>query len=246
MKARTSPDGLGEATITDWTIFGQNLGFVNESGCYDDLIVQLRERKRLWQSLDCGEIEIGHHKVSLPLNLLQKFFETKGDSSLSTDVEKLSQNNSRDQDKAFAFLRKIENPRRVRSQTNVIREIPSQRMSICYIHGVVLVCFTLQKKGSFCRGKVLLVNGNPLPNTPKRTRVFFGQIGTMELQKGSTQLGKFVSYTGQSFTDRGFRGVFHGLISWLSSLQGTLDAPSRKFSLETIALQLKGTVCLNA
>jgi len=104
MKARTSPDRLDEATIADWTIFGQNLGFVKESGCYDDLVgVQLRERKCLWQNLDCGEIEIGHHKVSLPLSLLQKFFETKSDSSLSTDVEKLSQNNSRDQDKAFAF-----------------------------------------------------------------------------------------------------------------------------------------------
>ena len=162
---------------------GSDLGFVNQSCCYDYLVVQFHERKCLWQNLDCGEIEICHYKVSFPLNSLQKFFETKGNSSFSADVEKLSQNNSRDQDQAFTFLRKIENPRRLRSETSVIREIPSERMSICYIHGSALVCFTLRKKRSFCRGNVLLVNSDPLPNTPKRTGVLFGQIGAMELQK---------------------------------------------------------------
>jgi hypothetical protein len=117
MKSPRSPDGFDETTIADWTIFGQDFSFVNQSGRYDDLVVQLRERECLGQNLDCGKIEIGHYKVGLPLNLLQKFFETKGDASLSTDVEKLTQNNSRDQDEAFAFLRKIENPRRLRSQT---------------------------------------------------------------------------------------------------------------------------------
>ncbi len=112
-------------------------------------------------------------------------------------------------------------------------------MRICYIHGSALICFTLREKRSFCCGKILLVNGNPLPNTPKRARVLFGQIGAMELKKGSPKLGKFVSYTDQPFTDRGFRVVFHEPISLLPSRQGILKALSRTVSLETTAVQLK-------
>ncbi len=96
-------------------------------------------------------------------------------------------------------------------------------MRICYIHGSALVCFTFREKRSFCRGKILFVNGNPLPNTPKRTRVLFRQIAAMELKKSSPKLGKFVSYANQSITNRGFRGVFHGLISLLPAAGELLE-----------------------
>jgi len=69
--------------------------------------------------------------------------------------------------------------------------------------------------------------------------MLFGQIGAMELKKGSPKLRKLVSDTDESFTDRGFRGVFHVLISLLPSRQGILKALSRTVLLKTTALQLK-------